>query len=232
MGTGTSEDHDDGSLGLHVRRILNNSQSAPHFTPQYHSYEPQTHVDGRIFEQRPMSGRQVSPKRLETLDRSLCASTAGSLSLDNTEALLQPMHHRARYQPISHGHRYMSPEDTRVQMLEGGSSLSIRSDGNNPLVPGSRFADASYSPFRRHAAMSRKDDIGKMWGGGEGDLYSAMHDPQGGRRSPFAQQSSLNAASNPRRLSVGHSDRELAQLFSVGNQVPERLGKFSSIEWR
>jgi len=165
---------------------------------------------------RPMAGTKVSP---ETLARGPYA-IAGSDYLDNTAVPLgQSLHNHWRYQPASREHSHMSSMYARVQMPERGSFVH---SGSN--------LDTSYSPLRRHAAMSQKEYVNKMWCGGGfgpdlqagGHFYSATHDLQRGRRSPF-----VHGTSTP-----GHSDRELANLVYAGTQVSERSRRFTLLDWR
>lgn len=161
-------------------------------------------------------GRHPTPRK----DASPKTLQHNPISLDSTAVtLVQPPHYR--------------------EMPEQGSLVRIRSNGNSP-VRANRFPDTSYSPLRRYA-MSRKEDVGKMWGGGVsgvflgsqpggGHLYSGMNHPQGGRRSPFSQQLALDAASSPTRL--GHSDRQLAELVHAGARVSEQPRRFALLDWR
>jgi len=219
-GIGLFQDNDDASLGLHDRPVPNDSQSALHYTSRYHNYEPQTRgvgdTFGGTFGRSPMRGTEVTPKTFERIPASL-----------------RPTHHRGRYRPAS--------MDARMHMPEQGSLMMMHSNGNSPAPDRRRFAHTSYSPLRRHASMSRKEYVDKLWGGGGngvglssqsgagGNFYSEMIDPQSGCRSPFAQQIS-DAMSSPSRL--GHSDRQLVELVHAGTQVSERSRRLTMLDWR
>merc|ERR1712137_18417 len=217
-GIGTFQDRDDASLGLHDRSVPNDSQSAPHYTTRFDNYETQSRGGGSAFGgafgRSPMRGTEMS-----------------SNTFDRTPDSLRPTHHRGRYRPAS--------MDGRMQMPEQGSLLTMHSNGNSP-ASGRRFANMSYSPLRRHATMSRKEYLDKMWDGGGsgvglgpqpgGHFYSDMIDPQVGSRSPFAQQLQLDAMSSPSRL--GHSDRQLVELVHAGTQVSQRSSRFTMLDWR